>query len=635
MKIGIPFIENLTINKRIILGFGIVILFLIVVVVLSFTGVSGIVGNAAQVIDGNALDANLAQKEVDHLNWASKVEELIADDSVTKLEVQTDDHKCAFGKFIYGQDRKEAEKLVPSLAPLFKNIEAPHLHLHESAIAISDAFLPADLDLPVILLEIETGHLKWAGRIRDAIINQADKLTNVQTDPALCNMGKWMASEKALATYNKADADFRRIFDAMKESHRLMHGTAEQLDNLLSNNKIAAVNLFRDKTLPYLEQTLLSLKELQTEAQHELQGYNKAKNIYAAQTIPALKAVQAMLHEIRTEARSKIMTDTVMLEAASSTKKNVMIFGFIAVVVGFLFAFFMSRSIVDMLQQLTGRISTGADEVAAVAGHISEASQSLATGASEQAASLEESSSALEELAAMSKRNEENAGIASGLMKEASQVNTTANQSMSKLTDSMKEISVASDETQKIVKTIDEIAFQTNLLALNAAVEAARAGEAGAGFAVVADEVRNLAMRAAQSAKDTSNLIENTVARVTTGTKLVNEASVAFQTINEISQKIDTLVDEIAKGSHEQSQGVGEINTSVSEIDSVTQQNAAAAEESASATEELNAQAMSMKAAVEEMIQMLGGGAQPKKKERFSELGSWQTSTKKPLKRLK
>jgi methyl-accepting chemotaxis protein len=171
----------------------------------------------------------------------------------------------------------------------------------------------------------------------------------------------------------------------------------------------------------------------------------------------------------------------------------------------------------------------------------------------------------------------------------------------------MDEISHAGEETSKIIKTIDEIAFQTNLLALNAAVEAARAGEAGAGFAVVADEVRNLAMRAADAAKNTASLIEGTVKKVSEGSELVSGTNDAFQKVAQSASKVGELVGEIAAASNEQSQGIGQINTAVTEMDTVVQQNAANAEESASASEEMTAQAEQMKQMVGELVAMVEG----------------------------
>ena len=179
--------------------------------------------------------------------------------------------------------------------------------------------------------------------------------------------------------------------------------------------------------------------------------------------------------------------------------------------------FFQGRRISNPITKAVKGLSDASDQIASAANQLSISSQELAEGASEQAASIEETSSSLEEMASMTGQNADNAKQANQLMAGTTQTVARASETMDKLTASMGEISRASEETSKIIKTIDEIAFQTNLLALNAAVEAARAGEAGAGFAVVADEVRNLAMRAAEAAKNTADLIEGTVKKVERG----------------------------------------------------------------------------------------------------------------------
>jgi methyl-accepting chemotaxis protein len=269
----------------------------------------------------------------------------------------------------------------------------------------------------------------------------------------------------------------------------------------------------------------------------------------------------------------------------------------------------MTRRISGPIYRIIQGLNEGANQVASAAGEVSSASQALAEGSSEQAAAIEETSSSLEEMTSMTRQTADNAAQTDALMKQAGQVVNKANASMRQLTASMQEISKASDETSKIVKTIDEIAFQTNLLALNAAVEAARAGEAGAGFAVVADEVRNLALRAADAARNAAELIEGTIKKVSDGTALVKTANDAFNEVDSSTRKVGKLVGEIAAASNAQSQGIAQVNLAVTEMDKVTRQNAATAEESASASEELNAQSEELKGFVADLSEMVGGSA--------------------------
>lgn len=253
------------------------------------------------------------------------------------------------------------------------------------------------------------------------------------------------------------------------------------------------------------------------------------------------------------------------------------------------------NSAVSNLDQSLSQVAMGAEQVAAAASQISSGSQALAQGASEQASTLEEISSSLEEFTSMSKLNTAHAQEVSALTTEARNSADTGAASMQRLSEAIDQIKAGSDETAKIVKTIDEIAFQTNLLALNAAVEAARAGDAGKGFAVVADEVRNLAMRSAEAAKNTAELIDGAVQRAEDGVTLNQEVLQNLETITGQIHKVSAVMTEMTAASEQQQQGVEQIRLAVEQLNQVTQQTAASAEESASTSEELSGQSAEMR----------------------------------------
>ncbi len=309
--------------------------------------------------------------------------------------------------------------------------------------------------------------------------------------------------------------------------------------------------------------------------------------------------------------------------SAGSTASTVMAVAMIlGVLASLALGIFLSLGITRPINKIASSLREGAEQVGAASEQVASASQLLAEGASEQASSLEETSSALEEMASMTKQNADNAKQAKLLANEATAVADKGAGAMGELAKAIHEIKSSSDETARIIKVIDEIAFQTNLLALNAAVEAARAGEAGKGFAVVAEEVRNLAQRSAEAAKNTNALIEGSQKNADNGVRATEEFISILNEITTGIKKVGGLIAEVSAANDEQSQGIGQVNASVSQMDQVTQQNASSAEESSSASEEMAGQAQQLQEMVNELNMVISGKSHAALGGNFQALGS-------------
>jgi methyl-accepting chemotaxis protein len=508
-------VMKLSVGKKIGGGFFIVLVLLAVVGLIGFFGTRRVVKEAREVFDFREHEAESIQMELDHLKWFEKVAVGLANPDCKKIEAEVDDHKCNFGKFLYGEERKHLEAHAPHLTSVFSAIEKPHHDLHHSLVEINAALATGEAAAPLGM-----------------------------EDMAMGTAGEGASGDAGGAATGVPPAGGG--------------------------------------------------------------GWERAREIFTKVTVPALNQVREKLQELRQEMAKNVVTDQGMLNTASTINTTIAIVGIVALILGAAIAFFIRRDVTAVLSRLIGELRENSGQITDASTQVSTSSQQLAELASEQAASLEETSASMEEMASMTKQNADNAQQAARLMYDTKMVVGKTGDQMEQMAGSMNRIKGQGEEVGKIVKTIDEIAFQTNLLALNAAVEAARAGEAGAGFAVVADEVRNLAQRAAEAAKNTSALIEETIKNIKEGHELVTHTKGAFQDVATSANKVAELVGEIAEASREQAQGISQINTAVTEMDKAVQNNAASAEESASAAEELSGQARSLKEMVAELADYTG-----------------------------
>ncbi len=472
-------------------------------------------------------------------------------------------------------------------------------------------------------------HYQWIWQLSEAINNQT--AFSGQVDGNLCALGGWLNS------YQTRNAELQQLMTAIQEPHNRVHEAGGRINQLITtggeNWEAEAWNLYRTQALPNMTEVLGILQEM---------------NDVVDQSDAVLETMLAQALEVNTpnfnqaiELLEEIETlNTELATSAVTTSMSMMIgFTIFAIILSILLGIFISRAIKKPITKLVGvsqkiaagdlnvkidasskdeigdlakafaamaenvnevmtDINSAAEQVSAGSGQVADSSQQLSQGATEQASSVEEITASMEELSAQTNQNAANAGEANNIATQAKIDAEQGNNRMKEMLVSMDEINESSRNISKIIKVIDEIAFQTNILALNAAVEAARAGQHGKGFAVVAEEVRNLAARSANAAKETTEMIEGSIAKAGTGTNIAQETAKALENIVSGVTDAARLVSEIANASNEQASGIEQVNEAIMQVSQVTQTNSATSEEAAAASEELSSQAQLLKDAV-------------------------------------
>ena len=427
--------------------------------------------------------------------------------------------------------------------------------------------------------------------------------------------------EKSLRGYIITGQDsFIEIYETKKE---LLNEKVMNLTDVIEN----ALNIEdTENNINSLESLVSSwLKE---DIEPEIEKRSQVKSMSTMADVTALieagtgttimSSIRKTLNDfISTEEENLTYHQTEASQSADLSKKMIVFFTCGAIVVSIVISFFLTRAFTKPIKEIFRGLNTFSrsefNDVQTQFGQIVDnlnqsseklktASLDIADGANVQASSLEQTSASMVSISTITKMNSQNATHADELMQKADGLIKHTNDVMTSLRNAMTEITKASEETIKVIKSIDEISFQTNILSLNAAVEAARAGEAGSGFAIVADEVRNLAKRSAEAASTTEQLIEINVNKIKDGSKLVIKTNEAFKEVSTIATEVAKLVSEIATSSEMQSDGIEQINIAITQMEDVTQKNAGA-------TEELSFQSSELKSQVDIMLSILEGNS--------------------------
>jgi len=418
----------------------------------------------------------------------------------------------------------------------------------------------------------------------------------------------------------QAKVAFDRAYQAYQDAGMLGDpALVEKADTAMAQTIELLGSLHHENLGADLAQSTKALSAQLQKIQPELHAfYTKlAEGDFSAATPELAKRIndsctglQASLSDQEQALAAQVKSDLVGIESAARHQRAISLGIFVvAGLVSCSFTFIVVRqTIVRPMNEILGRLHGGSGQMLSAVGTVREASQRLAEDSNSQAASLEETASSMEEMASQARANADNAHTCAELMNDSSNRVNQGVASMSEMERVIGEIENSSQQTAKIIKTIDEIAFQTNILALNAAVEAARAGDAGAGFAVVADEVRALALRSAEAASSTASLLEDMQANVAGTVSANKDAAQNLQSIFEAVTTAQARVEEISTSSKQQSDGIDQVNRAISSIDRIVQTQAATAEETASASETLDGEAHSLSGMVTELERIANGG---------------------------
>lgn len=633
--------KNIKLNTKIISGYILISFILLGIIFWNYKGLSEIISIHNSVTKSEKLVEEMLQREIDHLIWIQKVGMFRNDENIQQIEAEKDHHQCKFGKWYFSDSKQEIISEIPQLENILADIEKPHQELHNSVIQIQE-FLDKGADFrseandyfknvtvnqvqrvqSLLHQIIETAQ----EHSRQKVILEDEKASNIKTvtiasvflglaftiltsflfsrmivrpvkEMTGIAEGLALGDVQQKVVYESEDEigilanSFRKLIEEQRRksqaAEEIANGNLDFMMAIASNHDILgnSMMLMKDKIQLVVDDISSLIKHIEIGKldrrvditrhlgafQNIVQGMNKLLDQVLK---PIGDAVIVLDKTARRDLRARM---TGSYQGDHEKLKTVL------------------NQAIENLDSGLKQVVINSEQVASASNEISSGSQELSQATSEQASSLEEISSSIHEITALSKKASEDIKVGQDIAEATSKAAVKGQASMRRLSNVIERIKKSSDETGNIVKTIDGIAFQTNLLALNAAVEAARAGEAGKGFAVVAEEVRNLAIRSAEAAKNSTQMIGEALKNSEEGVRVNREVLTELDNIHNHTQKVNSVISHVAEASVQQQYGISQISMAIEQLNQLTQQNAASSEESASIAKTLSSQAQNMK----------------------------------------
>jgi len=620
--------KNMKIGMKLGLGFGVLILLLVVLGSSGYFSIRGIMSDAENMIDGAKLQEFAKEKEIDHLNWAASLSAFMQNKRIKKLGIETDPAKCGLGKFLYGEERKHAENLVPSLVPVFKEMEEPHRRLHESAIEIER--LMKRMDVPSFLTSVyraEIAHLDWAAKVREDI-EAKKRAISVTTDPAKCAFGKWISSNEFMEL-SKENHEVGALANQIIEPHRLFHESGIKINKKLEEGDYeGALKIVGTETEKHMTEIRKILRKMRSYARKIQGDQAKAVNVFTEVTKPGMEKVQHQLHLLTGDIDKHMTSQEELRSNAQRSNMIIAIISIVAILLGIGFAFVIAKGItgpvnkgvdfakkmsegdltktIDIDQQdeigILARalnemgvnlrkifvdISAGVETLSASSTELSTISQQMTAGSEQTATKSNNVATAAEEMnanmssvaAATEQASTNVSTVASGaeemsatigeIAKNAETAREITGQAVAQgksASERIDDLGKAAQEVGKVTDTINAISSQTNLLALNATIEAARAGDAGKGFAVVANEIKALAQQTAAATGEIAAKINGIQDSTGATVTEINEISRINNEVDEIVSTIATAVEQQSSTTAEIAENIAQAASGITEV---------------------------------------------------------------------